>query len=241
MRLRSGGVVFTCIKIKTRFITVCWFIISNPHPRQSQTCAMAKLVKLPIVSVDAAVKCGAALCLIVFVWEYAVVDIDTNIRPSVLLTFIADNVTAACERLGTMLAWLSSFYTYIAWDKLSRTVERLFTPIWSIAMSWLYVAWGYFSYIHESEINPTVVWIGTVTLCALLCGAIGYTRYCPAILRRMVCAVHQLHQMELTAIVLSYCYIFLILITAYGFLTYFVTQLQPIMSFVFPFHHILGR
>lgn len=228
---------------KVKFVSLPFYgsLFPIPSRRQLQTYAMAKIVKLPVVSLDAAVKCGAALCLIVFVWEYAVVDIDTNIRPSVLLTFIADNVTAACERLGTVLAWLSSFYTYIAWEKLRRTAGRLFNPTWSITMSWLYVVWGYVSFIHESEFNPTVVWIGTVTLCALLCGAIGYTRYCPAVLRRMVCAVHVLHQMELATIVLSYCYVFLILITAYGFLSTFVTQLQPIMSFVFPFHHILGR
>ena len=194
---------------------------------------------MPIVSVDAAVKCGAALCLIVFVWEYAVVDIDTNIRPSTLLTFIADNITAACERLGTVLAWLSSFYTYIAWDKLSRTVERLLKPVWSITMSWLYVAWGYLSYIRESEINPTPVWIGTVTLCVLLCGAVGYTRYCPTVLRRIVSNIHDVHRMGLADIALCYFLGFLVLIIVYAFSSVIAMQLESIMTFVFPFHHIL--
>lgn len=202
---------------------------------------MAKIVKMPIVSLDTAVKCGAALCLIVFVWEYAVVDIDTNIRPSVLLTFIADNVTAACERLGTVLAWLSSFYTYIAWDKLNRTVERLFKPTWSIAMSWMYVAWGYLSYIHESEINPTVVWIGTVTLCALLCGAVGYNGYCPTVLRRIVSNIHDVHRLELVDIAMFYFLSFFMLIIVYAFSSVIAIQLESIMTFVFPFHNILGR
>ncbi len=124
---------------------------------------------------------GASV-LATFIWEFVFIDTDTIWRPSVLLTFIADVLTTTFSRIGQFWAWISSFLTFIKWEKLCKTLNVLLTPICDIALSWMYLWKGYYNYISRLSLNRSVVRFGSFTLLGLVATGLWYFGYVPALL-----------------------------------------------------------
>ena len=108
-----------------------------------------------------------AVSLVAFVWEYSVLDMRTDWRPSYALEKAASAIRTTFERLGEWAAWISSFYTYIKWEKLLETGHRLFKPIVEILAGPYFFCKGYAEYAWEFT-RPYLIVAGSLTLAAIV-------------------------------------------------------------------------
>ena len=107
----------------------------------------------------------AAVFVVAFVWEYAMIDSPSSIRPSVPLAWLARTLKTAFEQVGLFWAWVSSFITLIKWEKLIKTADNLFRPLFNIATAWIGFFSGYWQYIRENALSPMAVRCGSVIIC----------------------------------------------------------------------------
>lgn len=109
-----------------------------------------------------------------FLWEYCVLDLETIWRPSFPLERTADFLSAVFTRIGRFLAYISSFYQYVKWEKLLRAGSNLLAPMLEILLSWLYIIQGYTQYAIDAALSVKMLNLGLLTLC---CVAVGFCLY----------------------------------------------------------------
>jgi len=106
-----------------------------------------------------------AVSVVAFAWEYAMIDSPSSVRPSVPLAWLARTLRTAFEQVGLFWAWVSSFITLIKWEKLVKTADNLFRPLFNIATAWIGFFSGYWQYIRENALSPMAVRCGSVLIC----------------------------------------------------------------------------
>jgi len=118
------------------------------------------------------ITCGVLFTT--FIWEYLLIEVNTIWRPSVPLSSISNLLIDMFTVIGKVLAWISSFYTYIEWSRLYRTLHVLCTPIFNIVFSWLYILSGYYDYVYSLSLNILSVEFGSLTLLTLCVSSLWY-------------------------------------------------------------------
>lgn len=109
-----------------------------------------------------------------FTWEYCVLDVETIWRPSFPLERTADFLSVVFMRVGRFLAYVSSFYQYIKWEKLLRTGNNLLAPLLEILLSWLYIIQGYTQYAIDTALSIKMLNLGLLTLCCVVIAFCAY-------------------------------------------------------------------
>ena len=124
------------------------------------------LAAMPSISVI--VWTSFAVLLAALVWEYRVVDSDTNWRPSYPLECVASFFIEVFTRIGRAVAWVCSFYKYIEWKKMWKALCRFFGPIFDIALSWMWMFKGYAQFAYDYAIEIPLLHLGFATIVAVL-------------------------------------------------------------------------
>ena len=111
---------------------------------------------------------------ILLIWEYIAKKTLSNVKPSYALDYVATLTMDLFFSIGTVLAKISSFYTYIDFKDVKETLHDFFKPIINIIGSPLQMIYGYIdtSMIYE---HPYLVGFGTLTLLSII--VLAWRRY----------------------------------------------------------------
>jgi hypothetical protein len=119
-----------------------------------------------------------AFCLVMsfvvlFITEHIGRKAKTIFRPSVGLSYCADQAWWFWELCGNIFAKICSFYTYIDVTEIIETFIDLFTPMAKLVTSPLRFAYGYFN-TADTYKYPFLIGLGTVTLMGITVCAMCY-------------------------------------------------------------------
>ena len=109
-----------------------------------------------------------------FVWEYIARRTNSDVKPSVGISYASNKCGQFFNYLGSIAARISSFYTYIEFEELVKTFQELFVPMWNLVTSPFYMLKGY---VHtmKSYKYPFLVIVGSLTL--FVATRFLYTKY----------------------------------------------------------------
>tara|TARA_R110002033_G_scaffold8231_8_gene28470 strand:- start:128 stop:610 length:483 start_codon:yes stop_codon:yes gene_type:complete len=79
----------------------------------------------------------------VFLWEYIQIDTDSNVKPSFVLNLLADWAIYLFKQCGVFAAWISSYLTYIKFEKIKRSIVNIILPLWHLVTSFTWFVKGY--------------------------------------------------------------------------------------------------
>ena len=108
----------------------------------------------------------AVAFLFVFSWEHFAKVNESQVKPSVYITYVASNVKYVFELLGRFVAKISSFLTYIRFEEMLETLKELLKSMIELITSPVYFLKGYYYTIIEYR-YPILIWIGSITLLLL--------------------------------------------------------------------------
>ncbi len=103
----------------------------------------------------------------VFLWEHIARLYNIKIRPSPLLSFLSINAQKLFSKIGTLLARLSSFYTYINLEEIKKTLSDLLVPVFDIFTSPVHTLIGYMNTLSKYKYKILIP-LGSVTLLGIL-------------------------------------------------------------------------
>jgi hypothetical protein len=115
------------------------------------------------------------ICITTFgliAWEHGARISHLEWRPSVGLTYLANQSIKFFTQIGKILATISSFYTWINLDEFYQTLQDLFDPTIRLLSSPVYTIKGYLSVIVDYQ-YPILIVLGSMTLCAFLLFLVG--------------------------------------------------------------------
>ncbi len=121
----------------------------------------------PIKIMNKILQIFAALVFIIIAWEHTARLYETEIKPSVSLTFIARHLKTGWEKFGRFCARISSFFIHLKFEELWHTFVDLMTPIVDIILSPFWWIIGYFRVVAEYK-WPLLVFGGSATLVGTL-------------------------------------------------------------------------
>lgn len=100
-------------------------------------------------------------------WEHIARKNNSNVKPSVGINYIFEKSRSIFTKLGESLAVISSFYTYINCDEISKTAIDLGEPLINTIVSPIYIVRGYIGKTKEYS-YPFLTGCGTLTLVLLI-------------------------------------------------------------------------
>jgi len=104
-----------------------------------------------------------ALPIGLFSWEYLAIKLSSNLKPSIGMNLMADNLKKTFKLIGVYFAKLSSFYTYINFDDIKKAFIDIFKPIIEICGSPYKIISGYHS-IMNIAYRPYLIGFGSLTI-----------------------------------------------------------------------------
>ena len=123
------------------------------------------------------------LFLGIFLWEYFTLDLETPLKPSFFLNKIADNLVDIFKNVGRFIAWISSFYELIEWQKMKLALIQILDPTFQIIISWTNIFVGYFEFVKDYVYSLNLIFAGSITIGIIMVGII--VRFIPVPLRNM--------------------------------------------------------
>ena len=93
----------------------------------------------------------------VFLWEYIQIDTASNVKPSYFLNVIADWAIYLFKQCGVFAAWVSSYLTYIKFEKIKQTIVNIILPLWHLTTSFTWFVKGYVDTALSYGFNVTLV------------------------------------------------------------------------------------
>lgn len=103
--------------------------------------------------------------ILIFAFEY--IFEDYHYKPSVILKYIHTILVRFYTFIGECFARVSAFLAWFEFEKLKRTFNNLYYPIYDIIMSWIYVVKGYFNMAYQYKI-PGLIYFGTFLIILIL-------------------------------------------------------------------------
>lgn len=107
-----------------------------------------------------------------FLWEYIAKTRGSDAKPSVILGKIKKGSENFFSHCGSLVARLSSFFTYINYARLAETARELIQPTIGIIVSPFYSLKGYWERM-ETYTYPKSILLGTITIL----GSLGLVYY----------------------------------------------------------------
>ena len=114
------------------------------------------------------VKCLLGLGIGSFVWEHIARKRDSNIKPSVGIAWCSKQSKAFFNCIGSFLAKLSSFYTYINLSDFLQTAHDISKPTMSLLWSPYQLIKGYCTTALTYSSKTYLVGFGSLTLLTIL-------------------------------------------------------------------------
>jgi hypothetical protein len=105
-------------------------------------------------------------CLTIFTWELVALKHPSQFKPSVGITFLANQSYRAFSWLGRSFAWLSSYLTIVELQDLYRAAEDLLRPICNLFASPLAFVKGYLEFATTYK-YPIIIGLGSSILLAV--------------------------------------------------------------------------
>jgi hypothetical protein len=112
-----------------------------------------------------------AILFSAFLFEHIARKNGSNIKPSTVISFLADKSFLFWNKLGYYCAKLSSFYTYIDIKEIYQTLDDLFGPTVKLIISPYQFIKGYVDTALSYK-YPILIGIGSITVVSILtlCG-----------------------------------------------------------------------
>lgn len=114
------------------------------------------------------IKILGGLSVVLFAWEHYARTNKKEMKPSVAFTWCAKTSKSIFNWVGTWLAKLSSFYTWINLTEIALTAVDFFKPIWSLLWSPLQVLKGYGTIAATYANKTSLIWLGSITLLTVI-------------------------------------------------------------------------
>lgn len=114
---------------------------------------------------------GIVIAVVTLVWQCIAIKLDKSghnyIRPTTMLDFITAKVKYVCFHIGKFIAYISSFYEYLALGEIFDALCELTNSTWNLLTSGFQIIRGYISVSHLYE-HPYLVTCGSITIVAAL-------------------------------------------------------------------------
>jgi hypothetical protein len=101
------------------------------------------------------------------IWEYVGKKTQSNIKPSVAITYVATKAGDLFYYIGQLAAKISSFYTYIDFKDFFESIHDLFKPMINLVISPFQFISGYIN-VSLLYKHPYIVGFGSLTLMLLI-------------------------------------------------------------------------
>lgn len=96
-----------------------------------------------------------------------------RLRPSWVLIQVAAWATAATQRIGHFIGWLSSFVDYVRLEMFYVPFFKLLKPTYDLCISWLWVFTGYVEFADKFKRTGIVYW-GSYLIIVIISTCIAY-------------------------------------------------------------------
>lgn len=114
------------------------------------------------------IKILGGITFVLFGWEHYARTSKKEMKPSVAFNWLAIKSKAGFNWIGTWLAKLSSFYTYINLTEFLLTAVDFFKPLFSLFWSPWQVIKGYITTATSYANSTVLIWLGSMTLLCVL-------------------------------------------------------------------------
>ncbi|XWV24999.1 putative ORFan [Tupanvirus deep ocean] len=133
-----------------------------------------------VVSFRTLVKVLGSVTLATLVWEHVGRKRESDLRPSVGLSLASEKSVLFFNRVGSGLAWLSSYLTQVDLKDVGVTVRDVGKPTFDLVTSPLHTLSGYVKKAHSYQNKQWMVYVGSgIAVVLALAGYYKYSNFLP--------------------------------------------------------------